>query len=69
MENLNDINHSANEIPIDTEQIKLAQLYLSTCETLAKQAYEATAKQQQLNILAQQVTTNGIATLYSALIT
>ncbi len=47
------------------EKGALAQLYLSTCETLARYAYEATANQQQLNILAQQVTVENTKALYT----
>ena len=51
----------------DAEQVTLAKLYLSTCEMLAQHAYQATAKQQQLNILAQAVTVDNAKTLYTTL--
>jgi hypothetical protein len=48
-----------------TRKISPDQLYLSTCEMLARYAYEATAQQQQLNILAQQVTAESTKALYA----
>jgi hypothetical protein len=50
----------------EADNVKLAGLCLSTCEMLARYAYEATARQQQLNILAQQVTAESTRTLYTA---
>jgi hypothetical protein len=49
----------------DNNEIAHAELYLSTCEKLAGHAYQATAKQQQLNILAQAVTVDNTKILYT----
>jgi hypothetical protein len=46
---------------------QLVQLYLSTSETLARYAYEASAAQQQMNVLAQQVTMNSVRDVYAGL--
>jgi hypothetical protein len=64
-----DVNKDVNKqqpvsnISDESETLQLAKLYISTSETLAKYAYEASARQQQLNILAQQVTANSVQTL------
>ena len=54
-----------NNASTECEMLELSNLYLSTAEMLARYAYEASAKQQQMNVLAQQVTTNSVRTLYS----
>ena len=54
-----------NGVPISAEIMQMSQLYLSTCEMLARYAFDATAAQQQMNIVAQQVTVNGVRALYA----
>jgi len=54
--------------PADTSkapEMPLAQLYLSTCEALSRYAYEAAARQQQMNIWSLQVTVNSVRDLYA----
>lgn len=46
-------------------EIPLAQLYLSTCEALSRYAYEAVARQQQMNTWSLQVTANSVRDLYA----
>jgi hypothetical protein len=67
MEANKDINKEQpdNSMLVESETLQLAKLYLSTSEILAKYTYEATAMQQQMNVLAQQVTANSVTTLYS----
>ena len=45
--------------------IALSNLYQATAQALANAAHNATVAQQQANILAQAVTTQGVALLYS----
>ena len=54
-----------SSVSTQPEILQLAELYVSTSKALAQYAFEATAKQQQMNMLAQQVTTNSVRTLYS----
>lgn len=69
MEDNSEVIHTAGQPYQEppSGKAELARLYLSTCEILARYAYEATAKQQQLNILAQQVTVENTKTLYAIL--
>jgi hypothetical protein len=43
----------------------MSNLYQATAQALANAAHNATTAQQQANILAQAVTTQGVALLYS----
>ncbi len=45
--------------------VALSNLYQATAQALANAAHNATTAQQQANILAQAVTTQGVAILYS----
>lgn len=45
--------------------VAMANLYQATAQALANAAHNATAAQQQANILAQAATTQGVALLYS----
>lgn len=49
----------------DAPAIAMANLYQATAQALANAAHNATAAQQQTNILAQAVTAQGVALLYS----
>jgi len=48
------------------DESAIAKFYLSTAETLARYAYEASARQQQMNLLAQLATVNSVNSLYAA---
>ncbi len=56
---------SSAALSLDSEKEKLARLYLSTCEMLALYAYEATSRQQQRNIIAEQMTVDNARRLYT----
>ena len=45
--------------------VAMSNLYQATAQALANAAHNATTAQQQANILAQAVTTQGVALLYS----
>jgi hypothetical protein len=45
--------------------VAVGNLYQATAQALANAAHNATMQQQQTNILAQAVTTMGVATLFS----
>ena len=45
--------------------VAMSNLYQATAQALANAAHNATNAQQQANILAQAVTTQGVALLYS----
>lgn len=63
-ENINKEEEDSN-VSTKREVLQLAELYLSTSEALARYAFEATCRQQQMNMMAQQVTVNSVRTLYS----
>ncbi|CAN2040121.1 Killing trait domain-containing protein [Candidatus Magnetomoraceae bacterium gMMP-15] len=49
----------------DAPAIAMGNLYQATAQALANAAHNATTSQQQTNMMAQAVTTQGVALLYS----
>ncbi len=59
------ITETNTEILGSAPATAMANLYQATAQALANAAHNATVAQQQANILAQAVTTQGVNMLYS----
>ena len=59
------ITETNTEILGNAPATAMANLYQATAQALANAAHNATVAQQQANILAQAVTTQGVNMLYS----
>ncbi len=59
------ITESNTEVLGNAPSMAMANLYQATAQALANAAHNATVAQQQGNILAQAVTTQGVNLLYS----
>lgn len=59
------VTQSNVKVLADAPAVAMANLYQATAQALANAAHNATAAQQQTNMLAQAATTMGVALLYS----
>lgn len=59
------VTQSNVKVLADAPAVAMANLYQATAQALANAAHNATAAQQQTNVLHQAATTMGVALLYS----
>ena len=59
------VTQSNVQVLADAPAVAMGNLYQATAQALANAAHNATAAQQQANIVAQAATVMGVATLYS----
>ncbi|HAA22720.1 MAG TPA: glycerol-3-phosphate dehydrogenase [Cytophagales bacterium] len=59
------VTETNTEVLGNAPAMAMANLYQATAQALANASHNATVAQQQNNILAQAVTTQGVAMLYS----